>query len=82
VIRGGINSKSVTRAVGPNASEDVRIQQLVWNIQSRTPTTLRFLRGARPLTREEWGQVVAPTLIIVGEEVASSPKTFGIMMAG
>jgi pimeloyl-ACP methyl ester carboxylesterase len=68
-IRGGIHSTSVRRMVGLNASEDVRIQQLVWNIESQTPTTLRFLRGAKTLAREEWSQIVEPILIIVGEKV-------------
>ena len=55
--------------VGRGASEDIRIQQLVWNLQSQTPTTLRMLYGAHPLTRDEWFKVTAPTLIIAGEEV-------------
>lgn len=57
--------------VGPNVSEEVRIQQLVWNLQSQTPTILRMLHGANPMTRDEWHNVKAPTLIIVGEEVLS-----------
>jgi hypothetical protein len=69
---GGIASPSVNRMVGPNASEDIRKQQLVWNIQSQTPTILRILHGAKPMTREEWHDVKAPTLIIVGEEVLRS----------
>ena len=55
--------------VGPNVSDDIRSQQLVWNIQSRTPTMLRMLLGAKPMTKEQWGQVIAPTLVISGEEV-------------
>ena len=66
---GGITSPSVNRMVGPNASEDIREQQLVWNLQSQTPTVLRMLHGAKPMTREEWHDVKAPTLIIAGEEV-------------
>jgi hypothetical protein len=55
--------------VGPNVSEDIRRQQLVWNLQSQTPTIQRMLSGAKPMTREEWHNVGAPTLVIVGEEV-------------
>jgi len=69
---GGIKSHSVRRMVGPNVSEDIRIQQLVWNLQSQTPTILRMLWGAKPMTREEWKDVVAPTLVIAGEEVCSA----------
>jgi hypothetical protein len=57
--------------VGSNVSDDIREQQLVWNLQSQTPTTLRMLRGVRPLTRDEWHSIVAPTLVICGEEVIS-----------
>ena len=66
---GGIHSPSVRRMVGPIVSEDVRTQQLVWNLQSQTPTILRMLYGAHPMTRDEWHDVKAPTLIIAGEEV-------------
>ena len=55
--------------VGPNVSDDVRAQQLVWNLQSQTPTTLRMLYGAHPMTRDEWHNIMAPTLVIAGEEV-------------
>ena len=55
--------------VGDNASDDIRAQQLIWNVQSRTPATLRMLRGAQPLDPEEWRKIVVPTLIVVGEEV-------------
>jgi hypothetical protein len=67
--RGGINSPSVRRMVGPNVSKDIRTQQLIWNLQSQTATALRVLRGAKSLTREEWQSIIAPTLVIVGEEV-------------
>jgi hypothetical protein len=67
--RGGIHSASVSRMVGPNVSESIKTRQLVWNLQSQTPTTLRMLKGARPLTRDEWGQVIPPVLIIAGELV-------------
>jgi len=56
--------------VGPNVSEDIRFKQLMWNLQSQTPTILRMLSGARPLTKEEWHDVVAPILVISGEEVS------------
>src|SRR5436190_22112432 len=71
-VSGGIASPSVNRMVGRNASEDIRKQQLVWNLQSQTPTVLRILYGAKPMTREKWHDVKAPTLIIVGEEVLRS----------
>jgi hypothetical protein len=67
--RGGIYSASVSRMVGPNVSESVRTRQLVWNLQSKTLTTLRMLQGATPLTREEWATVIAPVQIIAGESV-------------
>jgi hypothetical protein len=55
--------------LGPNVSESIKTQQLVWNLQSQTPTTLRMLNGAKPLSRQEWHSIIAPTLIIVGEMV-------------
>ena len=55
--------------VGPNVSKEVRTQQLVWNLQSQSPTILRMLHGAHPMTRDEWRNVKAPTLVITGEEV-------------
>jgi hypothetical protein len=66
---GGVNSASVRRMVGPDVSKEVRTQQLVWNIQSRTPTTLRMLAGAQPMTREEWKHISVPILVISGEKV-------------
>lgn len=67
--RGGIYSASVSRMVGPNVPANVRTRQLVWNLESQTPTTLRMLRGATPLTREEWATVIPPVQIIAGELV-------------
>jgi hypothetical protein len=67
--RGGIDSASVRRMVGPNVPERIKTQQLVWNLQSQTPTTLRMLKGAKPLTSEQWHDIVAPVLIIAGEMV-------------
>jgi pimeloyl-ACP methyl ester carboxylesterase len=69
--RGGIHSASVRRMVGPNVPDKVKVQQLVWNLQSQTPTSLRMLYGAKPPTPEEWGSIVPPTLVIAGEEVCS-----------
>lgn len=66
---GGIRSPSVRRVVGSDVSDDIRAQQLVWNMQSQTPTTLRMLNGAMPMTREEWHSLQVPVLIILGEEV-------------
>jgi pimeloyl-ACP methyl ester carboxylesterase len=66
---GGIHSASVKRMVGPNVPDEVKVQQLVWNLQSQTPTSLRMLYGAKPLTPEEWRSIVPPTLVIAGEEV-------------
>jgi len=71
--RGGIYSPSVRRMVGPNVTEKIRSQQLIWNLQSQTPTTLRMLRGAKALTPDEWGSIEAPVLVISGEEVPSNP---------
>lgn len=55
--------------VGLNVSEDIRMQQLVWNLQSQTPTIIRMLYGAKSMSRDEWNNVKAPVLIISGEEV-------------
>jgi hypothetical protein len=55
--------------VGPNVSEEVRTQQLVWSLQSQTPAILRMLHGAHPMTRDEWRNVKAPILVIAGEKV-------------
>ena len=55
--------------VGPNVSENIKTRQLVWNLQSQTPTSLRMLNGATPLSPEEWGRVIPPILIVAGELV-------------
>jgi hypothetical protein len=60
--------------VGPNVPERIKTQQLVWNLQSQTPTTLRMLKGARPLTSGQWYDIVAPVLVIVGEMVNHTLK--------
>jgi hypothetical protein len=67
--RGGIHSPSVKRMVGPTVTDRIRSQQLIWNLQSQTPTTLRMLRGAKALTPKEWESIRVPILIISGEEV-------------
>jgi hypothetical protein len=69
--RGGIHSASVRRMVGPNVSDKIRMQQLAWNLQSQTPTSLRTIYGANPPTPEEWHSIDTPTQIIAGEEVRS-----------
>lgn len=74
---GGVNSQSVKRMVGPNVSEQVKLQQLAWNLQSRTPVAARMVAGAAPPTKEEWQSITAPILVIAGEEV--HPSSIALM---
>lgn len=43
---------------------------------------MRNLRGARGLSPQKWGQIVAPTLIIVGEEVPNKSRKMGVNETG
>ncbi|KAI5844888.1 Alpha/Beta hydrolase protein [Tricharina praecox] len=62
--RGGINSKSVMRFVGKNASEDVRRMQLHFNEQSRTPVWRRMVSGIKLPSREQWRAIKLPILLL------------------
>jgi len=66
--RGGINSKSVLRFVGKNASEDVRSLQLRFNEQSRTPVWRRMASGIALPTREQWRAIKLPILLLGATE--------------
>ncbi|CAO3675099.1 unnamed protein product [Rhizopus stolonifer] len=45
--KGLLYSKSVNQFLGSEADEDIRRNQLKWNIQSKTPVYKRFLSGAK-----------------------------------
>jgi len=55
--------------LGARASNSIREQQLIWNLESQTPTILRMLHGLQMPTFEQWRSIQCPTLIICGEEV-------------
>lgn len=66
--RGGASSKSVSRFVGSNASEQTRKLQLRFNEQSRTPVWRRMVSGLRLPTEEEWSMVKCPIYLLGAAE--------------
>ncbi|KAL4896675.1 hypothetical protein BDV59DRAFT_171196 [Aspergillus ambiguus] len=77
--RGGLNSASVNRLVGPTADSDTRNLQLRYNKQSQTPVWRRMVSGTLPqrgadgklvggLPGEQiWSGVQTPVLLVAGE---------------
>lgn len=70
---GGTASKSVSRMVAKEASEEVRLKQLRWNLQVRTPVWMRTAAGLTPATKEEWAALNTPVYLIGAEEDHATP---------
>ncbi|CEI95943.1 hypothetical protein RMCBS344292_10117 [Rhizopus microsporus] len=66
-------SKSVNRFLGPEVNESIRKSQLLWNLQSKTPVTKRFLAGARLPTKDIYSQLDMGVLLIGGEKDQITP---------
>ncbi|RKP11595.1 Alpha/Beta hydrolase protein [Piptocephalis cylindrospora] len=85
--RGGTESHSVKRLLGPGASIELKERQLGWNKASRTRTLKRIVAGmpsweAEEVILEQKGQEdqtqsSIPTLIIVGSEDKVTPPVDG-----
>ncbi|KAF2093708.1 hypothetical protein NA57DRAFT_48024, partial [Rhizodiscina lignyota] len=83
--RGGTESASVKRFVGPNAEEGVKRLQVRFNEQSRTPVWRRMARGMLPQYsksgqangglpgRETWSALQVPILLMAGESDHITP---------
>lgn len=77
--RGGPNSASVTRFVGPNADPETRELQVRFNKQSKTPVWRRMAWGTLPVYdghahpiggmpgEDVWAGIHIPVLLIAGE---------------
>ncbi|KAI9717599.1 MAG: hypothetical protein M1828_007160 [Chrysothrix sp. TS-e1954] len=77
--RGGLESQSVTRATGVDADVETKKMQVIYNLQSRTPTFRRIARGLLPecerlgSSGELWRSVTAHCLVIAGEADRLTP---------
>lgn len=66
--QGGLYSASVSRMFSPNnKNEELRAQQLCWNIEVQTAGWLRTAYYAAPTTEDEWRKVDCPVLLIGAE---------------
>ncbi|KAF8462525.1 Alpha/Beta hydrolase protein [Kalaharituber pfeilii] len=72
---GGIDSKSVTRFVGKQASLNVKEMQLTFNKQSRTPVWRRMAKGLTLPTRAQWADIDCPVYLLAGSEDAVTPPS-------
>lgn len=72
---GGTNSKSVTRFIGPSASEKARNLQLRFNEQSRTPVWRRMIGGLRLPSEKEWASISCPVYLLGAAEDKVTPIT-------
>ncbi|CAO3595594.1 unnamed protein product [Absidia cylindrospora] len=64
--RGGLQSTSIERLLGPDAPVDLRKRQLQWNLASRTSVYKRIVCGASFPDRQVYQQVKAGVLLIGG----------------
>ena len=77
--RGGTESRSVRRFVGEGAGRELKVMQLRFNRQSKTPVWKKMVLGALPEFdargrgigglpgKETWGKVHVPLFLIAGE---------------
>jgi pimeloyl-ACP methyl ester carboxylesterase/protein-tyrosine phosphatase len=84
--RGGLDSPSVYRFVGPNADAETRRLQHVFNCQSRTPVWRRMAWGALPVysngvqtdgiaSLDVWAGLNLPVFLIAGTDDQITPPT-------
>lgn len=78
---GGLYSPSVSRMLSPNNhSDELRAQQLYWNLQVQTSSWLRMAYFASPSTEQDWRQVDCPVLLIAAEcDVVTLPENVAII---
>lgn len=80
--RGGLNSKSVLRMVGPNAEEETKKLQRRFNGQSRTPVWQRMAFGMLPDPtgrhglpgKDVWSGLQIPVFLLGGEADTVTPS--------
>ena len=84
--RGGPESASVRRFVGPDAGAEAKRLQDIYNNQSRTPVWRRMAWGALPMykngvphgglpTQDVWAGLNVPVFLVGGEEDHITPPT-------
>ncbi|KAF2816698.1 alpha/beta-hydrolase [Mytilinidion resinicola] len=84
--RGGTESKSVARFVGPGAEEEAKKLQLRFNMQSKTPVWRRMARGMLPdyssgaaqgglPGKETWSGLQIPVFLAAGEADLVTPAS-------
>lgn len=83
--RGGTESASVARFVGPGAEEETKKSQVRFNEQSKTPVWRRMASGTLPdykrpkrggmPGKETWQGLRVPTMLIAGEADKVTPAT-------
>ncbi|KAL5359619.1 hypothetical protein BJX96DRAFT_164574 [Aspergillus floccosus] len=76
--RGGLNSSSVNRMVGPCADSDTRTLQLRYNKQSKTPVWRRMVAGTLPTYDSDGDQVDG----IPGKRIWAGVQTPVLLVAG
>ena len=93
--RGGPNSASVTRFVGPGADLETKKLQEKFNEQSRTPVWRRMAWGALPETRTDgsatgglpgpdiWARLEIPLYLIAAEmDTVTKPDQIAVILKG
>lgn len=91
--RGGANSSSVKRFVGPDAEPETKQLQLRFNEQSRTPVWRRVARGSLPdpssrsgksglPDKDVWAGIRIPVFLIAGECDKVTPPDALVEIAG
>lgn len=91
--RGGANSASVKRFVGPDAEQETKQLQLRFNEQSRTSVWRRVARGSLPDPRSGsangglpgkgvWAGIRIPVFLIAGESDKITPPDALVEIAG
>lgn len=83
--RGGLNSRSITRVVGPGAENETRRLQAKYNSQSQSATFLRIIIGSLPKdyggltdgwpSQEIWKGIKAPLFLIAGQSDHLTPPS-------
>ncbi|KAL1874380.1 hypothetical protein VTK73DRAFT_406 [Phialemonium thermophilum] len=91
--RGGINSPSVLRFVGPDADTEAKRLQYLYNRQSRTPVWRRMAMGSMPSFErgmakgglpgtDVWMSINVPVFLIAGAaDAVTGPKELDLILA-
>lgn len=71
--RGGVNSASVKRFVGKDASEKVRAMQVRFNEESKTPVWRRMVSQLVFPDADEWRQIKCPIYLLGAQDDTVCP---------